>query len=73
MLKKKKKVVWGFFTLVIRLRTTLISGSLSLSDTDCSINLSGWGIKEMGGLRCGTWSVVLATSTWALVAAGVLF
>lgn len=69
----KKRFVWVFFTLVIRLRTKLISGSLSLSDTECNINLSVCGIKEIGGLSCGTWSVVLGISTWTLIAAGVLF
>lgn len=68
----KKRFVWVFFTLVIRLRTKLISGSLSVSDTECSINLSVCGIKEIG-LSCGTWSVVLGISTWTLIAAGVLF
>lgn len=48
-------------------------GSLLLSDTECNINLSVCGIKEIGGLGCGSWSVVLGISTWTLIAAGVLF
>lgn len=68
-----KKALLGFFTLVIRLRAKLLLGSLTPSDTECNINLSDCGIKEVGGLGCGTWSVVLGIGTWTPIAAGVLF
>lgn len=41
----KKRVVFLFFTLVMRLRTKLMSGSLLPADTKCSVNLSGCRIR----------------------------
>lgn len=41
----KKKGCFSVFTLVIRLRTKLMSGSLLPAATKCSINLSGCRIR----------------------------